>query len=72
MMKEMVSRTAIFIASSRFGLRPMTIQWVAVSARRPGELHVLAHDELERAAKPGLDGGQVNFTVSLGGMCIAH
>src|SRR6516162_3431053 len=32
-MKRMVSRTAIFIASSRFGLRPITIQWVGVSPR---------------------------------------
>jgi hypothetical protein len=38
---------------------------------RPRELDVLAHDELESAAQPGLDGGEIDFALSLGSMGIA-
>jgi len=42
----------------------MTIQWVAVSAARPGELQVLAHDKLWKKFLPPQrgfsDGGEVD------------
>jgi hypothetical protein len=38
---------------------------------RPCELQVLAHDELEPAAQPGLDGREIDFALALGGMGVA-
>ena len=38
---------------------------------RPGELQVLAHDELEFSTQPGLDRSEIDLTLALGRMGIA-
>jgi hypothetical protein len=43
---------------------------VAVSARGC-DFHVLAHDELELAAQAGLDGGEIDLALALGGIGVA-
>jgi hypothetical protein len=63
-MKAIVSRTAIFMASSRLGSRPITIQWVGVSARGH-VIFVLAHDELESSTQSRLHCATIDLTLTL-------